>query len=90
VAMGRLLLRTPPPPRVVPVRVCDSRAHELRLATQRLYWIDGPVDYCERCCDMMVHIAEVLGMHPKVEPIPAPAELGETGVRRGMRLEEQL
>jgi hypothetical protein len=81
-------VREPPPLRIVAVRVCDSRAHGLRLATKKLWWIDGPVEYCEGCCDMMLHIAEVLGMHPKTEDIPVPEDMQPGAGRRAMLLDD--
>lgn len=57
---------------IVDARRCDSKDHGPALASRRLFWVTGPVDYCNHCADWMQKVAGVMGVHVHEEPIAPP------------------
>jgi len=64
---------------VVDAHRCDSVAHAPRLATWRLAWVSGPVEYCDDCARQMQNVAGALGLYVHAEAIVPP--LPDSNVR---------
>jgi hypothetical protein len=72
---------------LVDVHRCDAQDHEPRIATRRLFWVTGPVEYCDQCAAWMLKVAEVLGVSIHAEDLPLPAPPHRRPVR-ALRLQE--
>lgn len=75
----------------VSLHVCDSKDDEHlavpRLATRRLFWVTGPVEYCGPCAAWMKQVADTLGVYVHEEDIPLPLNPED---RRGLALTARI
>lgn len=70
---------------IVDAHRCDSKSHaEPVLATWRLHWVTGQVEYCDFCRSWMQEVARIMGMTVREERLAVPAPVAG---RRAMDLE---
>lgn len=61
---------------IIDAHACDSVNHGPTrvFATRRLFWVTGPVEYCDHCATCMQLAAQALGTYVHEEPIPVPED----------------